>query len=113
MPSKLYVGNLAYSVTQEDLEEFFSQAGTVVSAAVVMDKLSGQSRGFGFVEMADEESANRAIETLNQAELKGRRLKIDMAREGGGPGGPRGGGGGRGGRGGERGGGGRGFGKRY
>lgn len=116
MPSKLYVGNLAYSVTQEDLEEFFSQAGTVVSAAVVMDKMSGQSRGFGFVEMADEESANRAIETLNQAELKGRRLKIDMAREGGGPGGPRGGGGGggRGGRGGERGGGGgRGFGKRY
>jgi cold-inducible RNA-binding protein len=113
MPSKLYVGNLAYSVTQEDLEEFFSQAGTVVSAVVVSDKMSGQSRGFGFVEMADEESAMRAIETLNDADLKGRRLKIDQAREGGGPGGPRGGGGGRGGRGGERGGGGRGFGKRY
>lgn len=91
MPSKLYVGNLAYSVTQEDLEEFFSQAGTVVSAVVVTDKLSGQSRGFGFVEMADEDAAMQAVETLNQAELKGRRLKIDQARDSGG-GGPRGGG---------------------
>ncbi len=106
MPSKLYVGNLAYEVTQEDLADFFSQVGTVHSAAVVADKFSGQSRGFGFVEMAESEDADRAIETLNETELKGRRVKIDRARESA----PRsgGGGGGRGGRGGGGGGGGRG-----
>ena len=111
MPSKLYVGNLAYDVTQEDLTEFFSQVGAVQSAAVISDKFSGQSRGFGFVEMSNSEEADRAIETLNDTELKGRRIKIDRAREtaprsgGGGGGGDRrrggggGGGGGRGGRG--------------
>lgn len=107
MPSKLYVGNLAYDVTQDDLTEFFSQVGAVQSAAVISDKFSGQSRGFGFVEMSDSEEADRAIETLNDTELKGRRIKIDRAREsaprsGGGErrrGGGGGGGGGRGGRG--------------
>jgi cold-inducible RNA-binding protein len=97
MPTKLYVGNLAYSVTNEDLEALFSQAGKVDSATVVMDKFSGQSRGFGFVEMADSNEAARAIEEFNETELKGRAIRVNEARprEGGGPGGPRGGGGGR------------------
>jgi RNA recognition motif-containing protein len=97
MPTKLYVGNLAYSVTNEDLEALFSQAGKVDSATVVMDKFSGQSRGFGFVEMADSNEAARAIEDFNETELKGRAIRVNEARprEGGGPGGPRGGGGGR------------------
>lgn len=110
MPTKLYVGNLAYSVTNEDLEALFSQAGKVDTATVVMDKFSGQSRGFGFVEMADSNEAAKAIEEFNQTELKGRAIRVNEARPregGGGPGGPRGGGdrrpggggGGRGGRG--------------
>lgn len=109
MPTKLYVGNLAYSVTNEDLEGLFSQAGKVESAVVVSDKFSGQSRGFGFVEMADSNDAARAIEEFNETELKGRNIRVNEARprEGGG-GGPRGGGGGYGGpRGGGGGGGGR------
>jgi cold-inducible RNA-binding protein len=107
MPTKLYVGNLAYSVTNEDLEGLFSQAGKVESAVVVSDKFSGQSRGFGFVEMADSNDAARAIEEFNETELKGRNIRVNEARprEGGGGGGPRGGGGG-GGYGGPRGGGG-------
>lgn len=110
MPTKLYVGNLAYSVTNEDLEGLFSQAGKVESAVVVSDKFSGQSRGFGFVEMADSNDAARAIEEFNETELKGRNIRVNEARprEGGGGGGPRGGGGGYGGpRGGGGGGGGR------
>lgn len=115
MPSKLYVGNLAYAVTNEDLMELFAQVGAVEKAVVVTDKFSGQSRGFGFVEMADQESATKAIETLNETDLKGRRIKIDQARDGGGPrgagggerrGGGRPGGGGYGGRDRESGGGG-------
>ncbi len=109
MPSKLYVGNLAYAVTNEDLMELFAQVGTVEKAVVVTDKFSGQSRGFGFVEMADQDSASKAIETLNETDLKGRRIKIDQARDGGGP---RGGGGGGGERRGGRPGGGGGFGGR-
>src|SRR5271163_2724732 len=99
MPTKLYVGNLAYSVTNEDLEGLFSQAGKVDSAVVVVDKFSGQSRGFGFVEMADSNDAARAIEEFNETELKGRNIRVNEARprEGGGGGGPRGGGGGYGG----------------
>lgn len=104
MPTKLYVGNLAYSVTNEDLEALFSQAGKVDSAVVVTDKFSGQSRGFGFVEMADSNEAAKAIESLNDVDLKGRNIRVNEARprEGGG-GGPRrsmggGGGGGGGGR---------------
>jgi RNA recognition motif-containing protein len=95
MPTKLYVGNLAYAVTQEDLSELFAQAGKVESAVVVTDKFSGQSRGFGFVEMADAAEAATAIQTLNDTDLKGRRIKIDEARAS--TGGPRGGGGGGGG----------------
>jgi RNA recognition motif-containing protein len=99
MPTKLYVGNLAYSVTNEDLEGLFSQAGKVESAVVVSDKFSGQSRGFGFVEMADSNDAARAIEEFNETELKGRNIRVNEARprEGGGGGSPRGGGGGYGG----------------
>jgi RNA recognition motif-containing protein len=112
MPTKLYVGNLAYAVTNEDLAQLFEQAGKVESAVVVTDKFSGQSRGFGFVEMAEAADATRAVETLNDTDLKGRRIRVDEARSTpGGGGGPRGGGGGgdrrRGGGGGGGGGGGR------
>jgi cold-inducible RNA-binding protein len=96
MPTKLYVGNLAYSVTGDDLQALFSQAGKVESAVVVTDKFSGQSRGFGFVEMSDANEAAQAVQTLNDADLKGRRIKVDEARQPSrGPGGPGGGGGGR------------------
>jgi len=113
MPTKLYVGNLAYAVTQEDLAELFGQAGKVESAVVVTDKFSGQSRGFGFVEMVEAADAATAIQTLNDSDLKGRRIKIDEARASTGPRGGGGGGGGggdrrRGGGGGGGGGGGRG-----
>src|SRR5215469_4876785 len=98
MPSKLYVGNLAYSVTSGDLEEAFSQAGQVTSAAVVSDKFSGQSKGFGFVEMGSAEEAQKAIQMLNETELKGRNIRVAEAKPresgfggGGGGGGRRGG----------------------
>jgi RNA recognition motif-containing protein len=99
---KLYVGNLAYAVTDQDLRDLFSESGTVESAAVVSDKFSGQSKGFGFVEMADAAVAEAAIKTLDGTEFKGRNIKVSEAkpREGGGGGGPRGGAGG--GRGGDR-----------
>ncbi len=96
MPSKLYVGNLPFSVTGDDLSEYFSQAGTVEKAVVVTDKFSGQSRGFGFVEMADEASAEKAVQSLNGTDFKGRTIKIDHARESSGPRGGAPGGGGRG-----------------
>lgn len=104
MSTKIYVGNLAYSVTNNDLETLFSQAGKVDSAAVITDKFSGQSKGFGFVEMADANEAVKAIEGFNDTELKGRRIKVNEARPreagfgGGNRGGGGGGGGGRGGR---------------
>jgi RNA recognition motif-containing protein len=94
MPTKLYVGNLAYAVTQEDLAELFGQAGKVESAVVVTDKFSGQSRGFGFVEMVEAADAATAIQSLNDTDLKGRRIKIDEARASSGPRGGGGGGGG-------------------
>ena len=109
MPTKLYVGNLAYAVNNEDLAQHFAQAGKVESATVVTDKFSGQSRGFGFVEMSDQAEATRAVETLNDTDLKGRRIRVDEARAstggprgGGDRGGFGGGGGGGGGRGGDR-----------
>jgi cold-inducible RNA-binding protein len=99
MPSKLYVGNLAYSVTSADLENLFSQAGKVASVAVITDKFSGQSKGFGFVEMESSADAARAIEQFNDTELNGRNIKVNEARPrenrgGGGGGGERRGGGG-------------------
>lgn len=103
MAKKLYVGNLAYAVTEEDLRNLFSQSGTVESVAVISDKFTGQSKGFGFVEMADAGGAAAAIQSLDGTEFKGRNLKVNEAkpREGGGGGGrsgDRSGGGGRGGR---------------
>ncbi len=97
MPSRLYVGNLAWSVTSDDLEEAFSEAGQVISANVVTDKSSGQSRGFGFVEMGSAEEAAKAIQMLNDTVLKGRNIRVNEAtpREssfGGGTRGDRGGG---------------------
>ncbi len=80
MPSKLYVGNLAYSVSGEDLQELFSQAGEVQSATVVTDKFSGQSKGFGFVEMASAGDAATAIQRFNETELKGRNIKVNEAK---------------------------------
>ena len=81
MPAKLYVGNLAFSVTNQELEALFSQIGKVDNASVVVDKFSGQSRGFGFVQMADANEAARAISELNGTELKGRSIKVNEARE--------------------------------
>ena len=80
MPSKLCVGNLAYTVTNDDLTELFSQVGQVQSAAVIMDKLSGQSKGFGFVEMTTSEEAAKAINQFNDSELKGRNIKVNEAK---------------------------------
>ena len=104
MPAKLYVGNLAFSLTNEDLEALFGQMGKVDNVAVVTDKFSGQSRGFGFVQMADSNEAARAISELDGTELKGRNIKVNEAREQSPR--PSGGGGDRGGRGGRGGGGG-------
>src|SRR5216684_1038748 len=79
MPSQLYVGNLAYSVSNGDLEQLFSQVGQVQSATVIMDKFSGQSKGFGFVEMASSDEASKAIAQFNESELKGRNIKVNEA----------------------------------
>ena len=113
MSTKLYVGNLAFQTTSEDLQSLFAQAGTVESASVIEDRMTGQSRGFAFVEMATPEEANAAIEQFNGKEVGGRALKVNEAKprenRGGGGGGGRGFGGNRGGfRGGNRNGGGRG-----
>jgi RNA recognition motif-containing protein len=80
MPSKLYVGNLAYSVTNDDLSELFSQVGQVQSATVITDKFSGQSKGFGFVEMTTAEEVANAIRQFNDSELKGRNIKVNEAK---------------------------------
>jgi RNA recognition motif-containing protein len=91
---KLYIGNLSYSATTEDLEALFSRVGKVESAAVVSDKFSGRSKGFGFVEMADSNDAASAIESLNDSEFQGRRIKVAEARSGEQRGNGNGGGGG-------------------
>ena len=96
MGKKLYVGNLGFDVTDKDLEDVFAQAGVCDSVAVVTDRFSGQSRGFGFVEMSSNAEAQKAIQELNGQDLKGRALKVNEAREredrgGGGGGGNRGG----------------------
>jgi RNA recognition motif-containing protein len=80
MPSKLYLGNLAYSVANGDLEALFSQAGTVRSAAVIMDKFSGQSNGLGFLDRSSPEEASAAIQRFNDTELKGRNIKVNEAK---------------------------------
>jgi len=78
--NKLYVGNLDYGVTSDKLGELFGQAGTVQSAAVITDKYSGRSKGFGFVEMSSEEEAKKAIEMFNDKELEGRKMIVNVAR---------------------------------
>ena len=98
MPAKLYVGGLSYSTTSESLREYFTQCGNVESATVITDRFSGQSRGFGFVEMSTEVEAQAAIQKLNDQSFEGRRITVAMAsssgqRSGGGGGGARSGGG--------------------
>jgi RNA recognition motif-containing protein len=111
MAKKLYVGNLPFSATEQDLHAKFASMGAVESAKIIMDRDSGRSKGFGFVEMSDDDAAMNAINSLNGADFSGRALIVSEAR----PQAPREGrgfGGGGGGRGGGRGGGGRGFGGR-
>ena len=102
MPAKLFVGNLSFQATDEDLRELFAQAGTVESVRIVTDQFTGRPRGFGFVEMSTKEEAAKAIEMLNGRLFRDRNLVVDEARPqpqrgSGGPrtgsGGPRGGGG--------------------
>ena len=106
MAMKLYVGNLSFQTSSEDLQQLFSQAGTVESASVVEDRDTGRSRGFGFVEMATKEEGEKAIEQFNGTDLAGRNLTVNEARPREDRGGRGGGGGSRGGYGGNRGGGG-------
>jgi len=80
MAKKLYVGGLPYSATEDSLKEAFAQAGTVETATIIMDKMSGRSKGFGFVEMSSEEEAAKAIEMWNGKEFEGRNLTVNEAR---------------------------------
>ena len=110
MAKKLYIGGLPYSTTDTELKEAFAQAGTVESAVIIMDKMSGRSKGFGFVEMSSDEEAQKGIELWNGKDFGGRTLTVNEARpmeerprrdfRGGGGGNDRGYGGGRGGNGG-------------
>ena len=101
MAAKLFVGNLSFSVIENELQDLFAQAGTVVSVAVMQDKFTGKGRGFGFVEMSSDQEAQKAIELFNGKEFQGRNLTVNIARpreeRSGGGGGYRGGGGGGGG----------------
>ncbi len=81
MAKKLYVGNLSYSTTEESLNGLFAQFGEVVSAIVIKDRATGQSKGFGFVEFADEAAADKAIEAQNGKEFEGRRIRVNEAEE--------------------------------
>ena len=80
MATKLYVGGLAYSVTDKELEDFFAGQGKVISAVVIKDRDTGQSKGFGFVEMSEEAEAQAAIKELNGKELSGRAIAVNEAR---------------------------------
>jgi RNA recognition motif-containing protein len=80
MSTKLFVGSLAYGVTDDQLEAFFAQVGTVTSAKVIMDRETNRSKGFGFVEMSSEEEAKAAIDQLNNKELEGRAVMVSEAR---------------------------------
>jgi len=112
MSTKLYVGNLSFSTSTQDLDQMFGEVGTVLSSNIIEDRETGRSRGFAFVEMSSAEEAQNAISTLNGKEVDGRELTVNEAKprenrasSGGGYGGGRGGyGGGRGGSGGGRGG---------
>ena len=80
MSTKLYVGNLAFQTTSEELQQLFAQAGTVESASVVEDRMTGRSRGFAFVEMSTKEEASAAIDQFNGKEVNGRALKVNEAK---------------------------------
>ena len=80
MAKKLYVGGLSYSTSEESLKNAFAQAGTVSTASIVMDKMTGRSRGFGFVEMSSDDEADKAIEMWNGKEFEGRTLTVNEAR---------------------------------
>ena len=80
MEPKLYVGNLPYDATEEDLRQLFSEAGTVASASIITDRETGRSKGFGFVEMSTQAEAEKAASLLNGRELRNRPLKVDLAR---------------------------------
>ena len=123
MNTKLFVGNISFNTTENDLQDAFSAHGTVTEANLMVDRMSGRPRGFGFVTMSTPDEAQKAIQAMNGASLDGRDLTVNLARpreerSGGGGGGDRGYGGGRGGGGGRReysggGGGGGGRGNRY
>lgn len=78
--AKLYVGNLPYRTTEDALSEYFGQCGSVESVAIITDRDSGRSKGFGFVEMSSDEEAQAAVSQLNGQEFEGRNLKVDIAR---------------------------------
>lgn len=78
--NKLYVGNLDYSITTDQLRDFFAAAGTITDAIVIMDKMSGRSKGFGFVEFATPEEAAKAIEMFNEKDFNGRNIVVNEAR---------------------------------
>lgn len=80
MGKNLYVGNLPYSMDNNQLKDVFSEAGAVTSATIITDKLSGRSKGFGFVEMSSDEEAQKAIELFNDKEVDGRNIKVNEAR---------------------------------
>jgi cold-inducible RNA-binding protein len=96
MSAKLFVGNLSFQATEEDLRELFAQAGNVETVRIITDQFTGRPRGFGFVEMATKEEAQKAVEQLNGRLFRDRNLVVDEARPqpqrggGGGGGGPRG-----------------------
>lgn len=76
----IYVGNLPYAITEDDLNDAFSEFGEVASVSIIKDKFSGQSKGFGFVEMPNDNEAEEAIEALNERDLKGRNLRVNQAK---------------------------------
>ena len=80
MAKKLYVGNLSYNINNDSLKDMFSQAGTVESATIIMDKMTGRSKGFGFVEMSSDEEAQKGIEMFDGKEMEGRALTVNEAR---------------------------------
>ncbi len=80
MEKKLYIGNLPYQATEDSLKDLFAKAGTVESAAIITDKVSGRSKGFGFIEMSTEEEAKKAIEMFNEQDLEGRKMVVNEAR---------------------------------
>jgi RNA recognition motif-containing protein len=79
-PTRLFVGNLSYQTAENDLQDYFAQAGTVTSVNLMMDKMTGKSRGFAFIEFASAEEANKAVEEFHNKEFQGRPLTVNIAR---------------------------------